>query len=487
MNRSTDTATPEMITSRLDRLPMTPYMWKMLALISFGAFFEQYDMYFTGYIAPSLFHDKIFTPTTVSFFGMTGLAGFLASLFAGLFVGTIVFSHIADRFGRRTIFTYALLWYSAATLILAFQNTPGELNFWRFVGGIGVGVELVTIDAYISELIPKASRGKAFGMQLGLAQICAPVIALMAWILIPISPMGVSGWRWIVAVGSVGALVVWWLRLRLPESPRWLAQQGRLAEAESVIVKLETKVQSECKNPLPEPERLALEDERPGRYLEIFSPAYRSRTIMLMVVNLFQTIGFYGFVSWIPTLLIAKGIHITQGLAYTFFIVLMFPVAPLLVMLVADRFERKWQLMISASAVAVVGIIFANMQMPIWLILVGCLQTLVVNWMSTLIHTYQSELFPTRIRARAVGFVYSWSRFSSIFTGFIIAFLLRDFGVPAVFLFIGSAMAIVVIAIGMFGPRTTGLALETIASTKAGNPDSTLAEGHATPAGRRGL
>ena len=94
----------------------------MVTLIALGGIFEVYDLFFTGYVAPGLFADKIFTPTTTSLFGMTGLASFIAALFTGLFIGTIAFAFVADKFGRRAIFTYSLLWYSACTLILAFQE-----------------------------------------------------------------------------------------------------------------------------------------------------------------------------------------------------------------------------------------------------------------------------------------------------------------------------------------------------------------------------
>jgi putative MFS transporter len=455
--------TPAIVTARLDRLPMTRHIWTLIGIVALGGFFELYDLYFTGYIAPGLFHDGLMTATTTSFFGMTGLAGFLASVFIGLFIGTIAFGFVADRFGRRTVFTASLLWYSAATFILAFQDTALGLNTWRVIGGIGIGVEMITIDSYVSELTPRNARGMAFGLVYGVAQICAPIIAFLAWVLVPIAPLGFSGWRWIVLIGSFGAIVVWWLRRGLPESPRWLAQQGRMAEAERAISTIEAKVRAEYGKELPPLGPLVLEDERAGSFGEMFGPAYRSRTIMLMVANFFQTIGYYGFVSWIPTLLIAKGILITKSLEYTFLIVLVYPIAPLLVMLVADKFERKWQLVLSAITVAVIGVLFGSLDAPVWLIIVGCLQTLAVNWMSTIIHAYQAEMFPTRIRARAVGFVFSWSRLSSIFVGFFIAFFLRDFGVPGVFAFISTAMAIVVIAVSLYGPRSTGRTLEEIA------------------------
>lgn len=463
MDMKATTITPGIVTARLDRLPMTRHMWTLLTLVALGGFFELYDLFFTGYIAPGLFHDKILTPTTSSFFAMTGLAGFLASAFVGLFIGTILFGFAADRFGRRTIFTTSLLWYSVATFILAFQDTPLSLNIWRMIGGIGIGVEMITIDSYVSELTPRSARGKAFGLVYGVAQVCAPIIAFLAWILVPIAPLGFAGWRWVILIGSFGAVVVWFLRRGLPESPRWLAQQGRLAEAERVISSIEAKVRAEYGRELPPLGEVVVEDDRSGSFSEMFGPVYRTRTIMLMVANFFQTIGYYGFASWIPTLLIAKGILVTRSLEYTFLIVLVYPIAPWLVMLVADKYERKWQLVLSAITVAIIGSIFAILSVPAWLIVVGCLQTLAINWLSTIVHAYQAELFPTRMRARAVGFVFSWSRLSSVFVGFFIAFFLRDFGVPGVFAFISTAMAIVVLVVALFGPRSTGLTLEEIA------------------------
>jgi putative MFS transporter len=452
-----------MITARFDRLPMTWSMWKILVLVACGGFFELYDVFFAGYIAPGLFHDGILTPTTPTFFAMNGLAGFLASLFVGLFIGTIGFGSVADRFGRRRAFALSLVWYSIAGVIIAFQHTAFGLNFWRMICGIGVGVQYVTIDSYVSELTPRRARGMAFGLVYGVAQVCAPLIAFLAWVLVPISPFGLAGWRWVILIGSTGALVVWFLQRGLPESPRWLAERGRLDEAERIMSTIETKVRAEYGKELPLPEAVIASTSRSTSFAELFGPVYRSRTIMLMVVNFFQTIGYYGFVSWIPTLLIAKGILVTRSLEYTFLIVLLYPIAPLAVMLIADRFERKWQLVCSAITVAVIGAIFAQLEVPTYLIAAGCLQTLAINWMSTIVHTYQAELFPTRMRAGAVGFVFSWSRLSSIFVGFFIAFFLRDFGVPGVFVFISGAMAIVVLAVAIFGPRATGLALDEIA------------------------
>ncbi len=140
MSTTAAAAPAAIITARLDRLPVTAVTWRMVLLIVLGSRFEGYDAAFTAYVAPGLYAAKIVTPTTVSFFGMTGLANFIAALFSGMFIGTIAFSCVADKYGRRTIFTFALLRYCAATLILACQSSPSALNFWHFVSGIGIGV-----------------------------------------------------------------------------------------------------------------------------------------------------------------------------------------------------------------------------------------------------------------------------------------------------------------------------------------------------------
>lgn len=451
------------ITARLDRLPMTRQMWTLVTLIALGGFFEVYDLFFTGYVAPGLFADKILTPTTTSFFGMSGIGAFIAALFTGLFIGSIAFAYVADRYGRRTIFTYSLLWYSLCTLILAFQTTAAGLNFWRLIGGIGIGVELVTIDAYISELVPRTSRGKAFAFQQGVGFLAVPTIAFFAWLLVPLSPLGISGWRWVVVIGSVGALVIWVLRRQLPESPRWLAQHGRTTESEQVMARIEARVAAESGGTLPEPRPAVAEFTHEGSYLEVFSPKYRKRTIMMLAVNLGSTIGFYGFANWVPTLLIAKGIQVTHSLEYTFIIALAYPIFAVASVTFADRMERKTQIALSSIGMSICGVIFSLQSWPAALVVLGTVQTMLLTWLSFSFHNYQAEIYPTRIRARAVGFVYSWSRFSAIFTGFLVAFFLKNAGVVGVFVLIGGAMLLVAGAVGFFGPRTNQLALEEIA------------------------
>jgi putative MFS transporter len=452
------------VAARLDRLPKSRYVRRLIVLLSLGACFEFYDLFFSAYIAPAFYSSGIFTPTTRGFLGFTGFASFVAALFAGLFVGTLFFSSVCDRFGRRSIFSFSLLWYSACTLVMAFQSNAAAINLWRFLAGIGLGVEMITIGVYISELSPKQSRGEAFAFNQFLSFLAVPFAAFVSAALVPRRIAGLDGWRWVVLIGASGAIFVWGIRRAIPESPRWLEQHGRFAEADDVMCEIEAHVRSETGAALPEPKLMQTEvSQNRGSMKEIWSRTYRKRTFLLTLFHILQPVGYYGFASWVPTLLLAEGINVTRSLRYTFIIALASPVGPLIGKAFADIFERKWQVACSALAIAVCGLLFAWQRTALGVILFGVLITLSSNWMSFAYHTYQSELYPTRIRARAVGFVYSWSRFSTVVSSFVIALFLRNYGTAGVFIFIACSMLLVFMLIGGFGPRTTRRGLEEIA------------------------
>jgi putative MFS transporter len=450
------------ITARIDRLPSCREFWRLIVLLSLGGGFEMYDLFQTAYLSPGLISSGIFHAGEKGLFGLTDQASFAAATFAGLFFGTIVFGSVADRFGRRTIFTLSLLWYTAASIAMGVQHSNVGVDVWRFISGLGIGVELVTIDAYISELAPKRLRGRAFAINQSVQFLAIPFVALVSWILVPRAPLGLAGWRWVVFLGSLGAIAVWVIRRSIPESPRWLAQKGRLEEASAAISKIEARVEAEIGHPLSEPVVAASEEGGMGTFSEIWVAPYGGRTLMLVVFNIFQTIGFYGFGNWVPALMASKGANVTNSLQYSAIIALIYPIGPLLCALIADKFERKWQIVSAAIGTATFGLLFARQTTTVSLIVFGMFITLSNNLLSYSLHAYQAELFPTRIRARAIGFVYSWSRLSTIFTSFMIAFFLENFGTKGVFAFIATSMLMVVLSIGIFGPRTGGLALEEI-------------------------
>jgi putative MFS transporter len=179
-----------------------------------------------------------------------------------------------------------------------------------------------------------------------------------------------------------------------------------------------------------------------------------------MVFNFCQAFGFYGFANWVPTLLVEKGITVTKSLEYSFIVAFAYPVSPLLAASFADRFERRWIICGACVAIIAFGIAFSQLALPALLILCGVLLTAANTTMSYAYHAYQSEVFPTSIRARASGLVYSMSRISAMFSGFIVAYMLRETGVGGVFGLITAAMVIVIVAMAAFGPDVRGKPLD---------------------------
>jgi len=448
------------VAARIERLPPSRFIRGLVFRISLSAMFEAYDIFMIAYIAVGLIKAKIFQPTTPTFFDINGIAGFVGAGFAGMFLGTIVFTWVADRFGRRLTLIASVVWYSIATIIMAFAQSPETIDFWRFVAGLGIGVQLITADAYIAELVPSASRGRNIALMFAVANLSVPIAAAGSLLLVPHTYFGLDGWRLVSLIGAVGVVLIWPLASGLVESPRWLASRGRLDEALRVTDEIEQRVVAEQNQQLPAPSIGPSRPAAEASWRDIWSRRYAGRTIVLSIFNLCNTIGFYGFSAWLPTLLTTEGITVPKTLQYVLFIALMNPIGPLVAMKFADRIERKWQITILAVIIAACGIVWSTQRNAAGVIIFGCLITLGLNWFAAVFHAYQAELYPTCIRARAVGFVFSWSRFSSIFVGFLIAMTLRAYGSFGVFVLIGAAMLIIAVVIGGFGPRTNQVRLE---------------------------
>jgi putative MFS transporter len=450
------------IVARIDRLPPSRPVWMLIVLISLGACFEFYDLMMTAYISPVL--AKAGVIHKVGLFGLPDQASFVAATFLGLFIGTIAVSQVADRFGRKRVFVVSLLWYTAAALVMAMQRDAIGIDLWRLIAGVGIGVELVTIDTYIAEIAPRSVRGKAFAVNQSIQFLAVPIVALAAWKLGPLTIAGLEGWRWVILLGASAAVAVWFIQLRLPESPRWLAEHGQLERADAVVSDLERQVEASTGQALPPP---ALRVEAPidhqVRLSAIFQRPLLGRTVLLVVLNAFQAVGFYGFTNWAPTFLASRGVHFAESLQYGFIIAIAYPIGPVIWSTIAERFERKWLVVAAAAGTGLLGLAFSAMSAPLALIALGVAINFSNNLLSFSYHAYQAELYPTRVRATAVGFVYSWSRLSTVFSSYAIAWLLGVGGALGAFGFIAAAMLVVVIAVSVWGPPTRGLALEQIA------------------------
>ncbi|ORM67571.1 MFS transporter [Pantoea rwandensis] len=446
---------------RIDALPSSTGLWRFITLLALGGFFELYDLFETGYISSGLLAAGVFHTGSAGVFGFADQAAFASATFLGLFFGASLLAPYADRFGRRLTFMCALAWYGVFSLLMAFQQSAEMIILFRLLVGIGLGVELVTIDTYLSEWVPAHLRSRAFAFSFFIQFLSVPAVALMSWWLVPQTILSLEGWRWVVIAGAVCSLVIWLIRKNLPESARWLAQQGRHQEAHKVLSEMEKRCGIAPGEDFSERDAAAQLPKK-GRFSEIWAPAYRKRTLMLVVMNFFQAIGFFGFGNWLPALLSGKGATVTHSLLYAFFITLAYPLGSLICSRYADKIENKWQIVLSSLMTVVFGTLFALVTNPVLMIICGFLITYSNAWLTFSYHAYQTEIFPTHIRARAVGFCYSFSRLSTVFSSILIGIILQYAGSEGVIAFIVLSMLMVMLSVGIYGPRTRGLDLENI-------------------------
>jgi len=222
------------VAARLDRLSPTRIHRQAAIIAGIGTFFDLFDIFLAGVLGTVLMQE--FQLDRVS------LPAALSSAFVGMFIGATLLGRFADRFGRRTAFLLNLGIYSAFTLAGAFSVNATMLIALRFLAGIGIGAELPLVDAYLSELLPTHLRGRYTARAYTLGFVGIPAAGLLGRVLVPLEPLGIDGWRWLFVAGSLGAVIVWFVRTRLPESPRWLESVGRTAEANLIVELMEKEV-----------------------------------------------------------------------------------------------------------------------------------------------------------------------------------------------------------------------------------------------------
>jgi putative MFS transporter len=440
------------VAARLNRLPPIRTHRHATIIAGIGTFFDLFDIFLAGVLGTVLTQqfqlDRLALPAA------------LGSAFVGMFIGATLLGQFADRFGRRTAFLLNLSIYSAFTLAGAFSTSATVLIATRFLAGIGIGAELPLVDAYLGELLPARLRGRYTAWAYTLGFVGIPAAGLLGRILVPLEPFGIDGWRWMFVAGSLGAVIVWFVRTSLPESPRWLESVGRTAEAEAIVARMEEE--ASAAGPLLPPSRDETATVGRARLSVLFGAQYRSRTIMLGVFHIFQTVGYYGFGTLVPLVLASKGYSIVTSLTFTTLTFIGYPIGSALSLPIVERVERKWLIAGSALLMSILGIAMGYASSPAAIVVFGFLYTAVSNVFSNGLHIFQVEIFPTYIRATAAGLCYGLSRLSSAAMPFVLLPVLEDWGAGPMFTVVAGALWIVIVDIALFAPRTTGRALERV-------------------------
>lgn len=436
------------VAARLDRLPITRMHLLATGVIGLGLFFDAYENFLAGTISTVLKKQFELGPGPLSLV--------VASAFIGQFVGALFMGRLADRVGRRPAFMINLALYSVCSLLGAFSPNAAWLVVTRFVAGIGIGGEYALADSYLSDILPSNRRGRFIAWAYTVSFLGVPVVGFMARWLTPLQPLGIDGWRWLFLAGSLGSLIIWFLRSNLPESPRWLEAHGRTEEAEEIVGRMERRAEAEGHVLAAPDASLVPQTMRKVPFAEIFRQPYTRRTWMLWIMFGLEVFGYYGFGTVAPLVLSAKGYDVTSSLTFVALSFLGYPIGSLLTVPIIEKFERKHLVMATALAMAGFGLWFGFAGSATTIVLAGFLYSVASNMFSNAIHAYLADSYPTAIRGTAAGAAYSVSKLVTAIMPFVLLPLVGVGQGSLVFAIVAGAMLLLVLEVGVLGHRSTG-------------------------------
>jgi len=420
-------------------------MW----LIGIGMFFDGFDIYLAA---------TVLGATLKSGFSTLGQnAQFVSVTFLGMMLGSFLTGFLGDHYGRRFTYQANLAVFGVASIVSAFAPSMRMLILLRFVMGLGLGAENVVGYSTLTEFVPPQARGRWLGGMSVFVVAGLPVSALAGTLIIP-----KFGWRVMFMLGGLGALVVWYLRKALPESPRWLESVGRIEEADNILQSIEREVSLQFTSlPPPEPPA-AVSHSR--ELASLISPALLPRMAVgattLIVVNTL----IYGFVTWLPTFFVQQGRSIASSFGYSLMISLGAPIGSAIGAFTSDSWGRKPTIIGASMLTILVGGIYPFIKDPVALVTSGLILIIPIYVLVTLLFAiYIPELFPTEVRLRASGICNTFGRGATIVTPFIVVALFRSYGVGGVLWLMIGLLLVQIFVVLVFGVEPKRRGLEEIA------------------------
>jgi putative MFS transporter len=443
----TATAARPSAAARLDRLPISSFHRDMVRLLAYVFFFELGDLNSFAFAAPGVRQQWHLSIDTI---------GFITSAsFVGMFIGATTGGWFSDRVGRKRALILTTVWYSGFSLLNSFAWNTASLFGARLLTGVGLSSMTVVAMTYISEMFPARIRGtyQARILTIGLCGI--PVTAYVARFIIPVAPWG---WRAVFVWGSL-AIAFPCFAGRLEESPRWFEQQGRAGEADAVMNRIEARVRRET-GELPPAVFAPISPARAGGFRELIASGSLGRLLLLMSVWMCQTLGIYGFLSWVPTLLVEHGFSIVRSLEQSSAMSIGAVPGAWIASVLSDRWERKSLIGIVAVVIAICGLSYGLSFRTTTIVIFGFLVAMGQQVFAALLYAYTPECFPTRVRNTGTGLSYGMGRLANGLVGpFIVAFLFQRYGYTTVFAYIAVCWALVAALVTTLGPKTRGRAL----------------------------
>lgn len=421
---------------------MTTVHRRTMVLLSLVFFFELGSINTFAFAAPQILSSWHLSIEQIGFI--------TSATFFGMFAGAAIGGWISDRLGRRKTLVVTATWFAGFSLLNAFAVGPASLLAARLLTGIGLSAMTVVGITYISEIFPASKRGSCQSWIMTIGLLGIPATAWVARFSIPAAPWG---WRLIFVWGAGGLLFPLFSHW-LCESPIWFENCGRYDDADAVLDRLEEIARVQA-GPLP-PVSARVQTASPHvRFLDVLAPSYLPRTSVLILTWVGQTMGLFGFTSWVPTLLVAHGFSLVHSLAWSSTMALAAVPGALLAALIADRWDRRWWLTLLALVVAGCGLLYGSSSKALSIVVFGVLVEMLLHTYAPLLYAYTPECYPTAIRNSGAGLTYGCGRLANGFSPLLVAALFRHYGYRSVFTYIAGCWILAAAAIGFFGPRTS--------------------------------
>jgi putative MFS transporter len=440
--------------ARLDRLPICGFHWRILALIGAGMSLDAFDIYLAGGVLGAIVKEGWST--------IELNAAFVSATFVGMTIGAWFSGILGDRFGRRFSYQVNLAIFGLASIGAAFAPNMSVLIGLRFIIGIGLGAEIVVGYATLTEFVPASSRGRWIGLLAVITNFSLFVSSMVGLWVIPN-----LGWRYMFGLVGILAMFVWFLRKSMPESPRWLAANGRADEAERILSTIEEEAAK--RGPLPPVVQMAAAEGKPGSVWRLFQSPYLGRTLLGSLLHIVVGFSLYGFIGWLPTFMVKGGHSVVSSLGYTSVMALGGPVGSLIGLMLADRLGRRLSIVCSSLAAAVLGLAYPHMSDGIALAGTGfLLVTAIYVMLATGFAMHVPELFPTRYRLRGTAICATSGRIATALVQYVVVAIFAWQGLTGVLTTLAGILVFQALIFLIFGFETKGQSLENVSAVPDG-------------------
>jgi len=441
----------ETFVARLDRVPLNRFHTWLLIASGLGWMFDAMDVLLIGFLVAPIAKEFALAPAQI---GLVASAGFV-----GMFLGAAISGRLADRYGRRLIFQATLVLFSIGAVLSALAPTFELLLAARVVAGLGLGGELPVVATLVSEFSPRAQRGRMIVLLESFWAYGTLAAGLVALFVLP-----QFGWRGAFVVAALPALYVAYLRSALPESPRYLAERGRGAEADAIVRRVERAGGGALLTL-----GAAVAPARSGRtsLTELWKPTYARRTAMLWILWFGITFTYYGIFLYVPSLLAARGLSEVRSNEFFFLSTIAQIPGYFSAAWLVERWGRKPTLVAYLLGTAASAFLFGNSGTGTDAFVYAALLSFFNLGAWGVVYTISPELYPTAVRATGAGVAAAVGRIGGIIGPFLTPVLVPALGQSGVFAMFMVLLVVTAATVWLLAEETKGRSLEEIAGPVA--------------------